>query len=96
MEAQPALVRSDRVVELDAIAAVHAHLPRVVLPTDAEAEHAVGLGQALEDERIAVLGMFEEEGHDRLGHFLHRLVELELARIPMDEPLHEVLDFLAR
>src|SRR5262249_11760477 len=93
MEAQPALVRTDGVVELDAITSVHAHAPLVVLPRDAEDDDAVGLRHPLEDERVAVALVREEEGHERLRHFLHRLVELLLARIPPHEALHEAVDF---
>ena len=49
MQSQAALVRTDGVVELDAVAGVHADLAAVVHPRNAEDDLTVGLGDALED-----------------------------------------------
>src|SRR5690606_29834456 len=51
MEAQPALVRADRVVVLDAVTALHADVAGIVLPADAERNDAVGLGNAAQNLR---------------------------------------------
>ena len=49
VEADPALVRADRVVVLDAAAALDADIAVVVLPADAEGDDPIGLGDAAED-----------------------------------------------
>ena len=47
METKSSLVRSDRAVELYAVAAVDMHLSVVILPRNAELDHALGLGHTL-------------------------------------------------
>jgi hypothetical protein len=49
MEAQSALVGTDRAVHLDPVATVHVDLAAVVHPRHAEHEHALGLHDPLED-----------------------------------------------
>jgi hypothetical protein len=49
VEADAALVGADRVVVLDAVAALDADVAVVVLPADAERDHPVGLGDAAQD-----------------------------------------------
>ena len=89
VEADAALVGPDRVVVLDAVAALDAHAAVVVLPADAEADHAVGLGDAAQD-LLGVVGLLVlDEAEDVLGHFLHRLDELRLVRIALLDAFHE-------
>ncbi len=78
VEPQPALVGADRAVHLDAVAAVDLDLPLVVHPRHPEHQHPLGLDDALDDARMAVLGMAVEDEGERLQHLLHRLVELRL------------------
>jgi hypothetical protein len=91
MEPKSSLVRPDRAVHLDAIAAVDLDLAGVVHPRDAEHDHALGLDHPLEDLRLAVLGIPFEGDLNRLGHLAHRLVELELARVPGDDVVHQLV-----
>lgn len=60
MESQSALVRAQRRVELHSVASVDTQLAIVVLPGDAELQHALGDGHDLEGG--AVLGVLLEEG----------------------------------
>src|SRR5664280_78043 len=81
MEAQAALVGADGAVHLDAEAAVDLDLALVVHPRDAEHDHALRLGDALEDLRVAILRVLGDDGLERLGDFHRGLVELRLAGV---------------
>ena len=56
-------------------------------------DNAVGLGHALENLSLLVFRILEHEGHDVVDDFVHRLVKLGLARIALDESIHESIDF---
>ena len=86
VEAQAALVRADRAVHLDAIAAVDLDVALVVDPRDAEHENALGLDQPLEDPLLQYWGWRSRAGVERLHHLADGLVELGLAGVAaMDE-----------
>ena len=76
-----ALVRPDRVVELNAEAAVDVDRPVVTLPGHAKHDYTVGLDNPLEDLRIHVLGVPFETGNERFDHFLDSLVEFRLGLV---------------
>ena len=65
-------------------------LALVVLPGHAEHDHALGLDDALEDPRAAVLGVALEHESQRLDDFLDRLVELGLGRILRLDVGHQI------
>ena len=92
METQAAFVGPDGVVELHTVGAVDLDVAAVVDPGDAKHDHAVGLGQPLENLRLAVLGAVEDERHQRLAYFADGLVELRLSGRALGEPLHEEID----
>ena len=94
MEAHPALVRADRVVELDPPGPIGPNLAAVVLPGDAEDDRTIGLGHPFEDLRVAVPAVVERERDERLGDLADRLVEFGFARVSPFEPVHEALDLL--
>jgi hypothetical protein len=81
MEAQAALVGADRAVELDAVAAVHLDLARVVHPGHTERDDALGLDHALDQAGLLVFGMLFHQRLDALEHLAHCLQEFGLVRI---------------
>jgi hypothetical protein len=81
VEPQAALVGPDRAVHLDPIAAVDLIGAAIVLPGHTEHHHALGLDESLEDLGAAVLGPALEDQIQRFDDFLHRLMELGLARV---------------
>ena len=89
VEADAALVGADRIVVLDAIAALDADIVVVVLPADAEGDDPVGLGDAAQDLPAVIFLLVLDELEDVLGDFLDRLDELGLARIAPLHALHE-------
>ena len=90
VEADAALVGADGVVELHPVAPVHMQVVVVVGPGDAEADNPVGLRHALQHPDLRIDGVLLDERDDRPGDFVHRLVELALARIAGHDPVHEV------
>ena len=92
VEAHAALVGADGAVHLDAVALVELELALVVDPGDAEQDDALGLGHALEDLGLAVLGALVEDRLERLGHFHDGLMELRLAGVLGLEFGHEFVD----
>ena len=92
MEAQAALVGADGAVHLDAEAAVDLDLALVVDPGHAEHDHALGLGDALEDLGLAVLRVLLDHELEGLGHLLDGLMELGLAGVLGLELGHEFVD----
>ena len=76
MEAQAALVRSDRVIELDAEASLDMHLSCIVSPGDTEHDHSVRLHQSLEQSGVTVLFLAcvndRPDGFQHLGHSLNK------------------------
>ncbi len=83
VEAQAPLVRAERTVELDAVAAVDVDPAPVVLPRDAEDDLPFGLGEPLHQGhgRVGVLGPGGEDGGQGLEDLPYRLVELGLRGI---------------
>ena len=81
VETKPALVGSNRRVELHAVALVHAHLALVVNPRHAEDENPLRHHDALQNRRLLVLRIRLEDGIERREDFLDRLKEFGLVRI---------------
>ena len=92
MEAHAALVGADGAVHLDAEAAVELDVALVVDPRHAEHDHALRLGDALEDLGLAVLRVLVQHDLERLGHFHRGLMELGLGRVLGLEPGHVFVD----
>ena len=57
MEAKSSLVRSDRAIELDAVAEIGLNLTVVVNPCDTESEDSVWLYESLDDLSLLELRM---------------------------------------
>src|SRR5438552_2736188 len=85
VEAESALVRTDRAAHLDAEPAADLDVAAIVDPRDPEHHDAFRLDRALEDLRIDVARVPSERQFDRLGDLLDRLMELRLARVLRDE-----------
>ena len=81
MKTQTAFVGADRAVHLDAEPAVHVQLALIVLPGDAEHDHALRLDDPLEDLRLPIFRMLVEDERERLDHFLDGLVKLRFRRV---------------
>ena len=60
---------------------VDLYLAFVVHPRDAENDHSLGLGHPLEDLRLAILGVFLDDGNETRIRLAHRLEELDLTRV---------------
>ena len=91
MEAQPALVRADGAVHLDAVAAVDVDLAAIVDPGDAEHDDPLRLHHPLQDLRLAIGLVGLNDGEDRLDDFADRLMELRLAGVPGHHVGHELI-----
>jgi hypothetical protein len=89
VEAYAALIGAYRAVHLDAYAAVDLHLTGIVDPGDAEHDHALGLGHALQNFRLNVLGILIQKGGEGVGHLFRRLVKLGFGGVSGFEMLHE-------
>ena len=92
MEPDAALVGANRVVELDAVAAVHLHLVVVVLPRHAERDDAVRLRHAVKNLDLFVDRVVVDERNNGLRHLMHSLVEDFLRRIAAFHPIHEITE----
>ena len=66
----------------------------VVLPTDSKNHDSIRLCHPFEDLRVLNLLVIEDVRHERLDYLLHRLVELRLSRIPLDQSMHESFDMI--
>ena len=93
VEAQPALVGAEGVIELHPPGPVRPDFAGVGLPGDTEADDAIGLGDPLEDLGAAVVLVGEIPGQDRGHDFADGLLELRLMRIAALQPPHEGLVF---
>ena len=69
MEAQPALVRADGAVHLDAESAVDLNVALIVKPRHAEHDDALGLDDSFEQTRGLIFGMLGEDQPERVEHF---------------------------
>ena len=94
MEAQTALVRADRGVELHAVAAVHLHLALVVGPGDAELDHALRFDDALEHASLLVFRVLGDNRLKALEDFLDGLQELGLVAVALLDLSVDALDVL--
>ena len=81
MKTQAAFVRPDSAVHLDAEAAVHVQLTVIILPWDAEHDHAFRLDDALDNLGLSIFRMLLEHERERFDYFLDSLVEFRFARI---------------
>ena len=91
MEAQAALVGADGGVVLHAVAAVDLDLTLVVHPFHTEADDAFGLGDALEDLVLLVLGVFVQQGLEGHQHFFHGLEEDRFAGVLLFQAFNDSL-----
>ncbi len=89
VETDAALIGSDRIVVLDAPAALDADIAVVVLPADAEGHDPVGFGDAPQYLLRVIFFLVGDEVENVLRHFLHRLHELGLPRIAPLHAFHE-------
>ena len=96
MESQPALVGADRTAHLDPVTAVDVDLAGVVHPVHAEADHPIGLDQALEDLVLDVAGVAHEHRLERADDLPDRLMEVELAGILGHDLDHHLVELVLR
>ena len=94
VEAQPALVGAERGVELDAEAAVDAHIVVVVQPGHTEDDLALRLAETLDQAVVRVMRVLAQHDLQRIQHLGHRLVELRLARVALQKLLVVAGNFL--
>ena len=94
VEAQAPLVGAERGVELDAEAAVDAHIVVVVQPGHAEDDLALWLAETLDQPVIRVVRVFAQHDLQRIQHIGHCLVELRFARIALQQLLVVAGNFL--
>ena len=92
VEANAALVGSDRVIVLHPPSALHADITLVVLPTDADTDDSVRLGDAPEDLVLVVFLLVLDVAEDVLSHFLDGLNELRLTGIALLDARDELLE----
>ncbi|CRH63894.1 Uncharacterised protein [Chlamydia trachomatis] len=81
VEAQTALVRADRGVELNAVAAVHLDLAVAVHPGDTEHDLAFRFDNAFEDLKVSVFRLAFGKRSNRQQDLVNGLVEFGLARV---------------
>jgi len=81
VEAQTALVRADRRIELHTVAAVDLHVTVVVRPGHAELHEALGLHETLQHAGRLVLRVLGEHRLNAFEDLLHGLQKLGLVRI---------------
>jgi hypothetical protein len=96
VEAQPAFVRSDCAVHLDAKTAVDLHHALVVDPGDAEHDHALGLDDPVKDAGGNVFRVSLDHGPQRIEHFLDGLVKFGFRRIFCFHLRHDFFNVIAR
>src|SRR5690606_11950878 len=89
---QPALVRSERAVELDAKAAVDVDLAAIVVPHDAKDDLPLGLADPFDDLVLRVLRVLAQNGAETRGDLAHGLVELGLSGVAADDIADDLLD----
>ena len=95
MEAEAALVRPDRGVELDAVAAVDLNGAVVVDPGNTEHDRALGLDHALEDGGLFVLGVGLDHGGEGGEHLFDRLDEFRFVSVFRLDVGENLLDVFA-
>ena len=92
VEADAALVGSERRVELDAEAAVDPDLSLVVDPGHAEDDLPLGLADALDQRVVGVVGMLGDDAPEALEDLPDRLMELLLAGIAAHDLVEDRLE----
>ncbi len=85
VEAEAALVRAERAVELHSEATVDVDLACVVLPRDSEDDLTLRFTDALDDLAIEILRVLRRNGPERTQDFVHALMEFELCRISLED-----------
>ena len=83
VEAQTALVRANRGVELHPVAPVHMDFALIVRPRDTEADHALWLDKPFHQRGFLILRMPLHNRFQALQHFQHRLMEFLLIGVPL-------------
>src|SRR5690606_6090319 len=91
VEPQPALVRAERRVELDAEAAVDADLAGVVDPRHTEDDLPLRLAQALQHGGVDVVRVPVQHGSEALEDLGDGLVELTLTGVAREDLLEDAL-----
>ena len=91
MEAKTALVRTNRAVELHAIAEVDLHFTLVVHPRHAESDDTFGLDYALHNLRLLELGMLIVDVLNAVQYLADSLKILSFARMLLLQALHDFL-----
>src|SRR5690606_40877395 len=92
VEPHASLVGTQRGVELDPETPVDPDLAGVVDPRYSEDDLSLRLTDPLDDPVLQVLGVPHRDQVERLQHFVHRLVELRLARVAAKDPAVESLE----
>ena len=85
VEADTALIRTDRIVVLHAPAPLNADIAFIVLPADPEADHPIRLSDTPQNLVPVIIFLVLNEVVNIFSDFLNRLRELRLPRIA---PLH--------
>ena len=85
MEAQPALKRAERAVELDPHSAVDMNLPDVVLPRHPEDNLPLRFAQPFQQPALRVLRVKLEGRCQRRQRLVDGLQELRLGRTPVPD-----------
>ena len=96
MEAQPALVRSDCAVHLDAEPTIHLNASLIVEPGHAKHDYALGLYDALQNAGRLVFWMLRQHEAQRLEHFLDCLVEFGFSGVLRFYLVHYFFNVIAR
>ena len=92
LEAQAALVRSDRAVELAAIADVGVICAIVVHPDHAEGKHTLRLDNAAQQISLLILGMLINHRGKRGEHFLNGLNKFGLIAVLLANGFDDALN----
>jgi len=93
VEAQTALVRTDRTVELHAVTHIDLSLTLVVDPRNAEHDDPLGHGHALKQSLAAILllvGVYH--GAQGVQHLLNGLVELGLTGVLGNDLVNDLIN----
>ena len=95
MEANAALVRTDGVVELHAMATVDADIAVVVLPGHAEGDNAIRLGHPLQNHVLRVFRLISDIWQNGRCDLLHRLVKFGFARTAFFYTVHKIVQIVS-
>ena len=92
LEAQAALVRADRAVELAAPAAVGMIVAVVIHPADTEREHSLRLDHSLQQVDLLIFRMCIHDRGDRRQNFFYGLDEFRLVRVGLLDVIDDTGD----